>query len=129
VTDALSEARDVQVSAARVGFDWPDVAGALSKLREEVDELERAVARGVAAEITAELGDVLFSVVNVSRFASVDPAAALDTSIRKFSRRFSSIGEELERQGRRFDECSLAELDSVWDLIKSREARGGQPSH
>ncbi len=124
VMDALSGARELQVSAARVGFDWPDVSGAVSKLREEVDELDRAVSRGVGPEISAELGDVLFSAVNVSRFVSVDPSEALAGSSRKFARRFSSVGEELERQGRRFEECGLAELDAVWEKIKSLETRG-----
>jgi len=124
--DALAEARELQLSAARVGFDWPDVRGAVSKLREEVDELDHAIERGEAAEIAVELGDVLFSAVNVSRFVSVDPSEAIRVSSRKFEGRFSSVGEELERRGRRFDECSLDELDSVWELMKSREARGGQ---
>ncbi len=127
--DALSEARELQVSAARVGFDWPDVSGAVSKLREEVDELGDAIARGVATEIVAELGDVLFSAVNVSRFVAVDPSDALQSSSRKFATRFSSVGEELEKRGRRFEECSLAELDSVWELLKSQETRGGQSAH
>ena len=123
--DALSEARELQISAARVGFDWPDVRGAVSKLREEVDELDSAIARGVAADITAELGDVFFSAINVSRFVSVDPSHALQLSSKKFASRFSKIGEELERQGRRFEDCSLTELDSMWDKTKSRETRGG----
>lgn len=124
--DALSEARELQLSAAAVGFDWPDVRGAVSKLREEVGELDRAIAAGSASDIASELGDVLFSAVNVSRFVSVDPAEAIRASSRKFEGRFLGVGEELKRRGRRFDECGLDELDSVWEMMKNREARGGQ---
>jgi ATP diphosphatase len=119
--EPLTEALDLQLSAARVGFDWPDVRGAVLKLREEVDELDRAIAEGERDAIESELGDVIFSAVNVSRFVSVEPGSALRGSSRKFASRFASVGEELERRGRRFEDCSLEELDSVWDALKSRE--------
>jgi ATP diphosphatase len=128
VIDALSEARDVQGAAARVGFDWPDAAGPRSKLREEIDELDRALALGSRDSICDELGDVLFSVVNLSRFIAVDPVDALRRSTRKFSTRFARLNEEVARQGRRVEECSLLELDAVWEAMKSRETGGGDPA-
>ncbi len=125
--DALWEARELQLAAARVGFDWPDARGAMSKLREEVDELDRAMADGAHEQICSELGDVLFSVVNVSRFVSADAAESLRASSRKFSVRFAGVQEEVARSGRRIEECSLEELDSVWDAMKNRETGGDRP--
>lgn len=116
--DVLREARNLQLAAARVGFDWPDVQGAMSKLREEADELGVAIIRGNAAEIREELGDLLFSAVNVSRFAAVDAADALRAANEKFDTRFTRLREELARRGRRLGDCSLEELDSVWNVVK-----------
>lgn len=125
--DALSEARELQAVAARVGFDWPDARGAMSKLREEVDELDRAMAEGAWERICGELGDVLFSVVNVSRFVSADAAESLRGSSRKFAARFARLNAEIARRGRRMEECDLEELDSIWDAIKGQEPGGGRP--
>lgn len=125
--DALSEAREIQMAAARVGFDWPDARGAMSKLREEIDELDRAMALGGRDGIREELGDVLFSVVNVSRFVPVDAAEALRGSNRKFAGRFAQVSEEIVRRGRRMEECSLDELDAVWKAMKNRDTGGDRP--
>jgi len=116
--DVFSEARELQLDAARVGFDWPDVHGALSKLREEVNELDTAIARNHRAEIREELGDLLFSAINVSRFVDVDAADALRAANVKFKDRFARVREEFSRRGRRIEDCSLEELDSVWNAIK-----------
>lgn len=116
--DVLREARNVQLAAARVGFDWPDVHGAMNKLREEADELSAAIARGNVSEIREELGDLLFTAVNISRFVEVDAAEALGVANQKFDARFTRLREEFARRGRRLEECSLEELDSVWNVIK-----------
>lgn len=116
--DVLQEARNLQMLAARVGFDWPDVHGAMSKLREEADELNAAIAGGNLAEIHEELGDLLFSAVNVSRFAAVDAADTLRAANAKFDARFTRLREEFARRGRRLEDCSLEELDSVWNALK-----------
>ncbi len=118
MNDALSEARKLQLAAARVGFDWPDVRGALGKLREEVGELDEAIARGNTNEMREELGDLLFSVVNVSRFIAIDASDALHSANSKFDSRFTRLREEFSRRGRRLEDCSLEELDSVWNVIK-----------
>jgi len=114
----MSEARELQIAAARVGFDWPDVHGAMSKLREEIDELDAAIARKCADEIREELGDLLFSVINVSRFVAVDATEALRAANQKFNNRFTRLQDEVLRRGRRLEDCSLEELDSVWNAIK-----------
>jgi NTP pyrophosphatase (non-canonical NTP hydrolase) len=118
VGDALSEARELQLAAAKVGFDWPDVRGAMTKLREETNELDAALAGGTLADIREELGDLMFSVVNVSRFAAVDVTDALCEANEKFSVRFTRLREEITRRGRRLEDCTLEELDSVWNAIK-----------
>jgi uncharacterized protein YabN with tetrapyrrole methylase and pyrophosphatase domain len=128
VSDVLSESRQIQAAAAAVGFDWPDVSGALGKLREEVDELGRAIRDGRPEEQRDELGDVLFSAVNVSRFIGVDALDALGATNRKFSSRFQRVRDEVERSGRDFAEYSLVELDRIWDRVKSAADRGGTES-
>ncbi len=124
--DALSEARNIQAAASQFGFDWPDVSGALAKLREEIDEIDRAIADGSAARQHEELGDVLFSAVNVSRFIGVDPSDALRNTNRKFSSRFERVQDEVRRSGRAFSDYSLDELDRIWDRAKLDEGSSGR---
>lgn len=118
MTDVLSEARRIQMAAADVGFDWPDVSGALAKLREEVDELGRAIELGDADTQRDELGDVLFSAVNVSRFIGAGAAHALDLANRKFSARFDRVRDEVHASGRAIGDYSLDELDRIWERVK-----------
>lgn len=89
---ALMRADKIQQKAQKAGFDWPDVTGALEKVREETAELENAVEKRDAANVQEELGDVLFSVVNVSRFLSLDAEEALTAATDKFMNRFAEIG-------------------------------------
>lgn len=119
MVDALSEARAIQLDAAKTGFDWPNVGGALAKLREEIDELGHTIDSGRLDERREELGDVLFSVVNVSRFIGVDASDALDAANRKFSARFRRVRDEVRNAGREMNECSLEELDAIWERAKS----------
>ena len=121
MTDALAHARAVQLAAASTGFDWPDVSGALDKLREEVDEFSRAVRDGTPARQREELGDIFFSAVNVSRFIGVDPAAALCETSRKFESRFERVCARIEQSGRTVGQCSLPDLDAVWEAVKGEE--------
>lgn len=128
MSDALQEARAIQLEAARAGFDWPDVGGAFAKLREEVEELGRSLESGERALQHEELGDVLFSTVNVSRFIGADAAAVLDAANRKFSARFGRVCEEVRKSGRALGECSLAELDAIWERTKHEAGRAGRLS-
>ena len=96
---ALCRARKLQKRAARVGFDWPDVSGPWQKIHEESAELAAAAAQGDKAAIDAELGDLLFAVVNLARHLDTDPEAALRAANRKFERRFRYIETNLTARG------------------------------
>ena len=120
---ALTRAAKIQKKAADAGFDWDDVSGAMDKIREETAELTEAKERrGDLPHITEELGDLLFSVVNASRFLKVDPEEALRMSTEKFIRRFNYIEEKSLACGRLLTEMSLDEMDKLWEEAKSLEA-------
>ncbi|MCB2102282.1 MAG: nucleoside triphosphate pyrophosphohydrolase [Rhodobacterales bacterium] len=119
---ALTRAEKLQKRAARVGFDWPDLGGPLDKLREEIDELEAEIAEGRSAEgMLAELGDLLFSVVNLARKLHLDPERALRQANDKFERRFRAIEARLTAQGHRTEQMDLADLDALWEDVKAQE--------
>ena len=113
---ALWRAEKVQKKAKKAGFDWPDAAGAMDKLSEELGELQQAVAEG--SNIEEELGDLLFAAVNVSRFVHVDPEMALTGATEKFISRFSRVEELARAQGRDMKDMSLEELDKLWETAK-----------
>ena len=113
---ALWRAEKVQKKAAKAGFDWPDVSGALDKLSEELEELKAAVASGTNVE--EELGDLLFSAVNAARFVKADPEEALNGATDKFIGRFRKVEAEAARQGKSMEDMSLAELDALWERAK-----------
>ena len=113
---ALWRAEKVQKKAKKAGFDWPDVSGALDKLSEEIEELKTAVAEG--SNIEEELGDLLFSAVNVSRFVKVDTEQALTKATDKFIDRFRKVEDQAKAEGRPMEEMSLAELDALWERAK-----------
>ncbi len=117
----LDRAHAVQKAAAKVGFDWDSASPVWDKLREEMKELEEAAAARESGEIEAELGDLLFTVVNLCRFLDVDPSVALNRTNRRFSLRFTRMEEEIRREGRDMESMSLQEMDAVWDRIKKRE--------
>ena len=117
---ALWRAEKVQKKAAKVGFDWNDVSGAMDKLSEETDELRRAIAGD--GDPFEELGDLLFAAVNAARFLSVDPEDALQAASDKFAARFRRVEEQVLASGRRMEEMTLSELDSVWEQIKHESA-------
>lgn len=120
---ALTRAAKVQKKAAEVGFDWTEVTPAVDKVREETEEL---IAAYSAAEpdkerVAEELGDLLFSVVNVARFLKVDPEEALRMTTNKFIRRFSHVEQQALACGRSVEDMSLAEMDKLWDEAKELE--------
>jgi tetrapyrrole methylase family protein/MazG family protein len=113
---ALWRAEKVQSKARKAGFDWPDVSGALDKLSEEVEECRQAAAgKGDPEE---ELGDLLFSAVNVSRFFKVDPETALSKACDKFIARFRGVERLAAEQGKELSDMSLEEMDGLWDEVK-----------
>ena len=116
---ALLRAEKVQKKAAKVGFDWPDVSGAFDKTDEEISELKEAFSKQQGRErLAEELGDLLFAVVNVSRFLDIDPEDALNAASRKFMDRFAYVEKTAAAAGRRLEDMSLAEMDVLWDQAK-----------
>ncbi len=118
---ALLRAQRIQGKASNSGFDWPDRSGPESKIREELDELAAAIEQGDKAEITHEVGDLFFSIVNVCRFLGVDAEDALQAANARFSNRFTFVEEAIRREGKVMRECPLDELDRHWDEAKARE--------
>ncbi len=115
---ALMRAAKLGKRAAQVGFDWPDVAGVLEKVREEIDELQQAVAAGDTEHAREELGDLLFSVAQLSRHLDVDPEAALRDAGGKFERRFRHVEARLAKDGRTAVDASMTELEALWARAK-----------
>ena len=116
---ALWRAEKVQKKAAKAGFDWPDISGALDKLEEELAELRQALQSGEGVE--DELGDVLFSAVNAARFAGVDPEQALTGSTDKFIRRFSGLEQAALAAGRKLEDMTLDEMEDLYQNEKEHE--------
>jgi tetrapyrrole methylase family protein/MazG family protein len=114
---ALLLAQEYQRRAARVGFDWPDIQGVLDKVHEEVEEVRSAGKDQQAAEI----GDLLFVVVNLARWCKADSESALRETCGRFKGRFSAIEQAARSQNRKISEMSLAEMDEIWEAAKGRE--------
>lgn len=115
---ALERSRKLQRRAAKVGFDWQELAPVIAKLKEEVSELEEAINIGASHEIEAELGDVLFAAVNVARHTKVDPEFALRNANKRFEKRFKWIESRLNEKGKTVTEVNLNELDQLWEQAK-----------
>lgn len=113
---ALWRAEKVQKKAAKVGFDWPDVNGALNKMGEELEEVRSAINGN--GDVAEELGDLLFAVVNAARFLNVDPEMALHAASDKFAARFRKVEETVVNSGRAMENVPLEELESIWDKVK-----------
>lgn len=126
VPDALPsiiKAFRIQEKVAHVGFDWRDPQGALEKVLEEYDELIAEIKAGDKEKSEAELGDLLFSIINLARLYDIHPDNALERTNRKFIDRFNYMEESAIRQGRQLKEMSLEELDSLWNEAKTKTAR------
>ena len=121
---ALLKAQRTQEKASRVGFDWKDAPGPMAKIREELSELEKAVAERASsrpadsADVKAELGDLLFSVCNLARHLGVDSESALEGTTGRFSSRFRAVEAAAAAKGRKLKEMSLAEMDELWEEAK-----------
>lgn len=124
---AIQRAHKLQQRAARVGFDWPDVAAVIDKVQEELGELKEAIAESSTGsvedkeKVEHELGDLLFSIVNVARHLRIDAETALRGCNRRFVQRFNYIEQKLESQDRSLDDAGLDELNGLWE-----EAKKGQ---
>lgn len=116
---ALWRAEKVQKKAAKAGFDWPDASGAMDKLSEELAELNQAVAED--SNVAEELGDLLFSCVNVARFVKCDPEEVLQQATEKFISRFRLVEQAAARSEKSMEDMDLEELDKLWENAK----RGG----
>jgi nucleoside triphosphate diphosphatase len=118
---ALARADRLTEKASRVGFDWPDAAGAREKLSEELGELDGAIASGDRDAVEDELGDVLFAAANLARKLGVAPEEALRGTLARFESRFRHVERALERRGVPHGGASLAEMDALWNEAKSLE--------
>ena len=119
---SLQKAQRVQSRVARVGFDWPGTDGVLDKVSEELAETQAAMANGNKEEIEEEIGDLLFAVVNLSRFQNVNAEEALRATIAKFTRRFREVESRLRDEGRKVEDSSLDEMEAHWQAVKSDES-------
>lgn len=117
---ALNQAYEVQAKAAEVGFDWDNVEDVIAKIEEEIHEVREAIRENQQEEIGKELGDLLFAVVNLSRFFAINPELALLQTILKFKERFKYIEFRAREEGYNFAELSLKELDSYWEESKTK---------
>lgn len=118
---ALMRATKLQKKAADVGFDWDDVSGALDKLEEEIAELRQAISNGDKVNADEELGDVLFSAVNVSRFIKADAEEALTCASDKFLARFTQVEKLANERSIDMTKATLEELDALWDEVKASQ--------
>jgi MazG family protein len=122
---ALLRAHRLQEKASRVGFDWDDLAPLLQKLHEEIAEFQAACQDGPGPQAAAELGDLLFTLVNVSRFLQVNPEEALRQTITRFVRRFQYVEEQMRRAGLMMARETREEMDRLWEQSKAGEGGGG----
>ncbi|MDY7561468.1 nucleoside triphosphate pyrophosphohydrolase [Pseudomonas sp. CCC3.2] len=118
---ALSRSVKLQKRAAQVGFDWPDALPVLDKVREELDEVLESMADDDTEGVAEEIGDLLFSVVNLARHLKIDPETALRAANAKFERRFRFIEQVLRETHRPIENCTLEELDALWGEAKRQE--------
>ena len=115
---ALVQAQRLGEAAARRGFDWPNLKGALEKVEEEWQELREALGQPANPAWEEELGDLLFALVNVARFLNIDSEGALRRTIFKFVKRFNVVERTLAKQGKTPETATLEEMDAIWELAK-----------
>jgi nucleoside triphosphate diphosphatase len=123
---ALMKAHKLTEKAARVGFDWDGVDQVFAKVMEELHELEETMIAGDQVRIEAELGDLLFAIVNLGRFLSLNPEEALGKTITRFTRRFAFVEDRLHAEGKQMQDATLEEMDLLWEEAKRKEHGEGK---
>lgn len=118
---ALVKSIRLQDKSKQVGFEWSNTEEVWAKLYEEIDELKEAIAKGEQNEVESETGDVLFSMINLSRFLNVDAENALEKTNRKFMSRFIKMETAAAEQGKQLHDMSLQEMDNLWNQIKLQD--------
>jgi tetrapyrrole methylase family protein / MazG family protein len=124
---ALARAQSITRRVSHLGFDWPDIGPVWGKVEEEIRELKNAAESGDKARTGEELGDLLFSLVNLARFLDVEAEEILAQTIDRFTRRFHHIETKLQQANKSFDQSSLEEMDRFWEEAKKIEAREKTP--
>ena len=118
---ALNVAYKIGKRARSVGFDWSNVGGVIDKIEEEIEELKVAINSGNQSNIEEEAGDLLFSIVSLSRHTSIDPESALRKANKKFDQRFRSMERVLKESNKEFSHMTERELDKLWENVKEKE--------
>lgn len=116
---ALQKAQKVQKKVAHVGFDWEIIEDVIAKVHEELEEVKDAIKEEDRDQIAEEIGDLLFAVVNLSRFLKLDSEDLLRKSITKFINRFKKVETSVSASGKKIEDCSIKELDDIWNSIKT----------
>ena len=116
---SLLRAAKLQKKASKVGFDWPSAEGVISKISEELEEVKEAIALGSSAAVEEELGDLLFSVVNLARFRNLDPEVLLMNANRKFESRFSAMESRLKEQSLTLEQATADQMEEMWNASKA----------
>ena len=116
---ALTRSQRLQEKASYAGFDWKKVEQVWEKVHEEIGELKEAEEKGITEQIEEEIGDTLFSIVNLSRFLGVSAETALRKTNRKFTSRFAQVEKELKKRGKKVEDSSLEEMDEIWNMVKN----------
>ena len=120
---ALQKAQKLQKKVSKVGFDWKDIKDVIAKIDEELAEVKDAIQRNKPEHIEEEVGDLLFSVVNLSRFLKLDTENVLHKTIYKFVERFKKVEMELAALGKDIEKCSLEEMDALWNKAKGKNSK------
>jgi len=115
---ALTRAQRLQEKASYTGFDWEKIEDVWAKIYEEIQELREAQENGDKSHIEEEIGDTIFSFVNLARFLNLSAEAALRKTNRKFTTRFKAVEEELKKRGKDVEESNLDEMDEIWNMVK-----------
>lgn len=115
---ALTRAQRLQEKASYTGFDWDEIDQVWDKIHEEIQELKEAQSNGSISHIEEEIGDVIFSIVNLARFLEISAESALRKTNRKFTKRFKAVEDELKKRGKEVEDSNLEEMDEIWERIK-----------
>ena len=115
---ALTKAQRLQEKASYTGFDWEKIEQVWGKIDEELQELKEAQTNGIKKHIEEEIGDVIFSIVSLSRFLKISAESALRKTNRKFTRRFKAVEDELKNRGKTVEDSNLEEMDTIWNEVK-----------